>query len=146
VTRRRLSGRAWAIGALACATLMRGLRGLAAIFEGVARLIRTGAQQLERASVGARARANPAPAEDRPAPPPGPVPVADKTVISASAFLAPAPPALPPPRPQRGRGAVLPPPRRTEWRAALEAKRLAAEATEPTQAAAAVDTPSEGTR
>jgi hypothetical protein len=148
-TRRRISGRAWTLGALACATLRRGLSGVAGGLEGVARLVRKGAQQLDRGSAGARARASlaaqepPAPA---PAPAPGPIPAANPaetdTIVSAPAFLVPPPPLpMPLPRPQWGHGPALPPPRRAEWRAALQAKRTTAEATDRTQAAAVVDAP-----
>ena len=54
------------------------------------------------------------------------------------------PPALPPPRPQWGRGPVLPPPRRTEWRAALEAKRPTGESKEIAEAVTSVDARSDG--
>jgi hypothetical protein len=129
------AARAWSMGALACSTLRVGLSGAAAAFEVLARAIRAGAARLERAAVGARARANPAPPAEAAPAPVDPVPAADKTIVAAdktivaaSPFLAAAPPALPPPRPNWGRGPVLPPPRRTEWRAALEAKRPTGEA------------------
>ena len=140
------------MAALVFALLMRGLRGIAAIFEGAARLIRAGAQQFGRAADGARARAKLAPAGEAPTLPPGSVPgdettaaaeelaadktiampVSDKTIVAAPAFLSAIPPALPPPRPQWGRGPVLPPPRRAEWRAAMKPKTgEGAEASEP---------------
>jgi hypothetical protein len=141
VIRRRLSAGTWTAGALVCATLMRGLGGLAAIAEGVGRVIRAGARQLERAAAGARARANPAAVEAPPAPPRSPVSPADATIVSpAPAFLsALPPPALPPPRPQWGRGPVLPPPRRSDWRTAMIAKRPTGEVKEITPAATPVD-------
>ena len=141
------------MAALVFALLMRGLRGIAAILEGVARVIRAGAQQLGRAADAARARAKLAPVAGATAAPPGAVPaaeetaaapeiaadktiampVSDKTIVAAPAFLSAGPPALPPPRPQWGRGPVLPPPRRAEWRAAMKPKAgEGAETSEPT--------------
>lgn len=142
------------MAALACALLMRGLQGLAALFEGLARLIRLVARPLERAVAGARARASLPLVADAPAPTPDAVPVADqtivaadkaviasdKTIVAAPAFLAPSPPALPPP-PKWGRGPVLPPPRRSEWRAAMKSPDTVADTS---QSADTVQTRSEG--
>jgi hypothetical protein len=167
VIRRLLSGRAWPLAALACTALMRALQGLAAMLEGGGRVIRSGAKQLERAADGARTRAAPAQAEDRPAPaaPPAPTPIADKTIIAdktvaadkttvasdktvisaAPVFLeTERPAAQPSPPPKWGRGPVLPPPRRGEWRGTLKSKPLTGETTATAEAAATIETRSGG--
>src|SRR5687767_13600994 len=64
----RGKGGARVAGALVSAVLMHALRGLAAILEGAARLLRAGARQLERASAGVRLPVAPTTAEAAPPP------------------------------------------------------------------------------